>query len=278
MSKRRVKYTKGEYIIVGIIFSILIMIQYPILASFIVIGALLVGTYRYLISFKRYNRDFVKVKDHLFIISTIRYWRRRNKIILGIALYLLIVVLSDTASNPVLRFVFNLLFIGIFFSSIGLGLRWLYWVCKALLFNIKPTNLIEPIEDVDKMSGLEFEHFLTPLFRSQGYNVEVTSPSGDFGGDLILKKGKEKSVVQAKRYGEKKKVGVDAINEVVGAAGYYNATKKIVITNRYYTDAAKITGKRNGVTLLDRDDLVRMLNQYNDAQIRFSKQKEPIDI
>ncbi|MFB7642900.1 restriction endonuclease [Peribacillus butanolivorans] len=85
-------------------------------------------------------------------------------------------------------------------------------------------------------------------------------------------------MVQAKRYGEYKKVGVDAINEVVGAAGYYNATKKIVITNRYYTDAAKIPGKRNGVTLLDRDDLVRMLNQYTDAQIRFSKQKEPIDI
>ncbi|MED3911873.1 restriction endonuclease [Peribacillus simplex] len=278
MSKRRVKYTKGEYITVAIIFSILIMIQYPIIASFIVIGALSVGTYRYLLSFKRYNRDFAKVKDHLFIISTIRYWRRRNKIFLGISLYLLIVVLSDTASNPVLRLVINLLFIGIFFGSIGLGIRWLYRVCKALLFNIKPTNLIEPIEDVDKMSGLEFEHFLTPLFRSQGYYVEVTSPSGDFGGDLILKKGKEKSVVQAKRYGKDKKVGVDAINEVVGAAGYYNATKKIVITNRYYTDAAKITGKRNGVTLLDRDDLVRMLNQYNDAQIRFSKQKEPIDI
>ncbi|ASS92826.1 hypothetical protein BS1321_01835 [Peribacillus simplex NBRC 15720 = DSM 1321] len=190
MSKRRVKYTKGEYITVAIIFSILIMIQYPIIASFIVIGALLVGTYRYLISFKGYNRDFAKVKDHLFIISTIRYWRRRNKIFLGISLYLLIVVLSDTASNPVLRLVINLLFIGIFFGSIGLGIRWLYRVCKALLFNIKPTNLIEPIEDVDKMSGLEFEHFLTPLFRSQGYYVEVTSPSGDFGGDLILKKEK----------------------------------------------------------------------------------------
>lgn len=44
MSKRRVKYTKGEYITVAIIFSILIMIQYPIIASFIVIGALSVGT------------------------------------------------------------------------------------------------------------------------------------------------------------------------------------------------------------------------------------------
>lgn len=85
-------------------------------------------------------------------------------------------------------------------------------------------------------------------------------------------------MVQAKRYGEDKKVGVDAINEVVGAAGYYNATKKLVITNRYYTDAAKITAKRNGVIFLDRDDLIRMINQYNDAQIKPSKQKQPIEI
>lgn len=278
MSERRVKYTKGEYITAAIILSILVMVQYPIIVSLIIIGVLLAGTYRYLLSFKRYNKNFLKIKDHLFIVSTIRYWRRRNKIILGIALYLLIVALSDATSNPVLRFIMNLLFLTIFFGSIGVGLRWLYRVCKALVYNIKPTNFIEPIEDVDKMSGHEFEHYLAPVFRSQGYHVEVTNPSGDFGGDLLLRKRKEKSVVQAKRYGEDKKVGVDAINEVVGAAGYYNATKKIVITNRYFTDAAKISAKRNGVTLLDRDDLIRMINQYNENQIRLSKQKQPIEI
>jgi restriction system protein len=278
MSNRRVKYTKGEYITVAIILMILVILQYPVIVTYILLGALLVGTYRYLLSFKKYNKDFFKIKDHIFIVSTIRYWRRRNKIILGIALYLLIVAISDTTSNPVLRFIMNLLFLTIFFGSIGLGLRWLYRVCKALIYNIKPTNFIEPIEDVDKMSGHEFEHYLAPVFRSQGYHVEVTNPSGDFGGDLLLRKRKEKSVVQAKRYGEDKKVGVDAINEVVGAAGYYNATKKIVITNRYFTDAAKISAKRNGVTLLDRDDLIRMINQYNENQIRLSKQKQPIEI
>ncbi|PEO43289.1 hypothetical protein CN563_22885 [Bacillus sp. AFS026049] len=278
MNKRSVKYTKGEYITGAIILLILVMVQYPIILSLIVIGALMVGTYRYLLSFKRYNKNFLKIKDHLFIVSTIRYWKRRNKIILGVALYLLIVGLSDTASNPVIRLVINLLFLAVFFGSIGLGLRWLYRVCKALIYNIKPTNFIEPIEDVDKMSGHEFEHYLAPVFRSQGYQVEVTNPSGDFGGDLLLRKRKEKAVVQAKRYGEDKKVGVDAINEVVGAAGYYNATKKIVITNRYFTEAAKTSAKRNGVTLLDRDDLIRLINQYNENQIRLSKQKQPIEI
>ncbi|WP_052404874.1 restriction endonuclease [Bacillus rubiinfantis] len=85
---------------------------------------------------------------------------------------------------------------------------------------------------------MPFDAFFTCQIH-QGYHVEVTNPSGDFGGDLLLRKRKEKAVVQAKRYGEDKKVGVDAINEVVGAAGYYNATKKIVITNRYYTVSVK---------------------------------------
>lgn len=71
---------------------------------------------------------------------------------------------------------------------------------------------------------------------------------------------------------------MNAINEVVGATGYYNATKKIVITNRYFTDAAKTYAKRNGVTLLDRDDLIRMINQYYENQIRLSKQKQPIEV
>jgi restriction system protein len=278
MSKRIVKYTKAEYITAAIMFLILGIFQYPFIIPFIVFGILIVGTFRYLLFFKKYNRDFLKIKDHLFIVSTIRYWKKRNKIILGFSVYLLIEVLSNITSNPVLRLVVNLLFLGLLIGSIGLGLGWLYKICKALILNIRPTILIETIEDVDQMSGLEFEHFLAPVFRGQGYYVEVTNSSGDFGGDLVLKKGKEKSVIQAKRYGEEKKVGVDAINQVVGAAGYYNATVKIVITNRYYTNAAKITAKRNGVTLIDRDDLIRMINQYNDAQIRLSKLKQPIEI
>lgn len=128
------------------------------------------------------------------------------------------------------------------------------------------------------MSGHEFEHYLALVFRSQGYHVEVTKSSSDFGGVLLLRKRKEKAVVQAKRYGEDRKVGVDAINEEVGTAGYYNATKKMVITNRCFNEAAKTSAKRNEITLLNRDDLIRMINQYNENQIRLSKQKQPFKI
>ena len=44
------------------------------------------------------------------------------------------------------------------------------------------------IHDIDQMDGIQFEHYLGQLFRSQGYHVEVTRASGDFGADLVLKK------------------------------------------------------------------------------------------
>ncbi|WP_081810718.1 restriction endonuclease [Bacillus sp. UNC438CL73TsuS30] len=88
---------------------------------------------------------------------------------------------------------------------------------------------------------------------------------------------KEKTVVQAKRYGEDK-VGVDAINEVDGAAGYYNATKKIVITNRYYTEVAKMSCKRNRVTLFYRDDLVRMINRTTMHKLRLQNRNNPLNM
>ncbi|MFV8830520.1 restriction endonuclease [Alkalihalobacterium sp. APHAB7] len=110
----------------------------------------------------------------------------------------------------------------------------------------------------DKMNGHEFEHFLAPLFRKQGYIVEVTRGSGDFGADLVLRnmKGK-KTVVQAKRYSSN--IGVSAIQEIVAAKPMYKATNAIVVSNRYFTPAAEKLAKANGVKLIDRDELIRMM-------------------
>ncbi|MEL3972054.1 restriction endonuclease [Rossellomorea oryzaecorticis] len=276
MSKKRVK--KAETIFSIFFLIALYMMEYPQIGIFIVLGGLLLITFKYLKTFKKYNRHFLRFKDHLFILSTIRYWRLRSKIILGIVSFLFLTTLAAMTSNPVLSTSLNLVVLIAFFGAIFLILRKFYFVCKDLLFNIKPTTYIEPIEEVDNMSGIEFEHYLVPLFRNLGYYVEITKPSGDFGCDLILKKDKEKTVVQAKRYGANQKVGVDAVNQVVGAAGYYNATKKFVVTNRYYSEPAKITAKRNNVLLLDREDLIRFINQFNEKQTKFSKNKGTIQI
>ncbi len=69
------------------------------------------------------------------------------------------------------------------------------------------------IHDIDKMDGIQFEHYLKLLFSTQGYKVEVTRAAGDYGADLILRKDNKKIVVQAKRYA--KNVGISAIQDLL---------------------------------------------------------------
>ena len=56
------------------------------------------------------------------------------------------------------------------------------------------------IREIDQMDGMEFEEYLGALFSGRGYDVKYTPVSGDYGADLILKKGQDVIVVQAKRY------------------------------------------------------------------------------
>jgi len=113
------------------------------------------------------------------------------------------------------------------------------------------------INEIDTMSGIDFEIRLEVMFRDLGYKVKRTPPSGDFGADLILEDRKGRTVVQAKRYS--KPIGVKAIQEVIGSIAFYNATKSLVVTNRYFTPHAEQLAQSNGVELWDRDKLIKTL-------------------
>jgi restriction system protein len=115
------------------------------------------------------------------------------------------------------------------------------------------------LADLDRMDGETFERYLAVLFRSLGYTVEVTSSQGDFGGDLLLWRDGEKNVVQAKRW--QRSVGVKAVQEVLGAKGYYACQHAWVVTNATFTPAARELAARNEVRLWERSDLVRAREQ-----------------
>lgn len=110
-----------------------------------------------------------------------------------------------------------------------------------------------PLKKVDKLSGTSFENYLAVHFRKMGYHVKQTSATADYGADLILRKRKEKTVVQAKRYS--KAVGVAAVQEVIGAREYYAADRAIVVTNWFFTKNAQILASQSGVELWDRKQL-----------------------
>lgn len=132
---------------------------------------------------------------------------------------------------------------------------------KLNIFRSKYRN--SSIKEVDGMDGLQFEHFLKPVFQAKGYRAEVTQGSGDYGADLILTRKGKKTVVQAKCYSSN--IGVDAIQQVVAAMPVYRAQHAIVVTNRYYTKQAKKLAKANRVLLIDRDELINMINHYQNG-------------
>ncbi|MDP5276144.1 restriction endonuclease [Chengkuizengella axinellae] len=117
------------------------------------------------------------------------------------------------------------------------------------------------IHDMDKMDGHQFEHYLSHLFKSQGYSVQVTSASGDYGADLVLKKDNRKIVVQAKRYS--KNIGIEAIQQVHSSMKYYQADEAWVISNRFYTKPAMNLAKANQVQLFTRQELIDMILKIN---------------
>jgi len=116
------------------------------------------------------------------------------------------------------------------------------------------------IRDIDQMSGIEFEHYLVSLFRKNGYRVKLTPASNDFGADVILE-GKERIVIQAKRYSSK--VGIKAVQEISSAKGYYNAQEAWVITNNFFTSQAIKLAQSTNVKLIDRNKLVDMILKSN---------------
>lgn len=125
------------------------------------------------------------------------------------------------------------------------------------------------IAEIDKMEGVQFEKYLGHLFRSQGYNAEVTQAAGDYGADLVLSKDGKRIVVQAKRYS--KNVGLKAVQEVRGAVSHYGASAAWVVTNRDYTEQAYKLAKSNNVRLIGREELIEMLLQMREKMTTAKK-------
>lgn len=88
------------------------------------------------------------------------------------------------------------------------------------------------------ISPYDFEDFLGKLFKDNGYTISPTKYAGDYGADLILKKDGLLTVVQIKRYHQDNKVGVQDVNQVIGAAKYYKADQIMIVTTSVLTQPA----------------------------------------
>ena len=115
------------------------------------------------------------------------------------------------------------------------------------------------LEDLDLMSGAEFENFVSYMFNQLGYKAINTKLSGDQGIDVIATKGNTKIAIQCKCFHGS--VGNHAIMEAFAGAKYYNADKCMVVTNSTFTKSARELANKNGVVLWDRQVLKEKLEE-----------------
>jgi len=125
---------------------------------------------------------------------------------------------------------------------------------QDLLYNDYSEEDKITIDDVDLMSGVEFEAFVKGILEKMGYKCRLTKTTGDQGIDILAEKDKIKIAIQTKCYSAK--VGNHAIMEAFAGMKHYNATKCMVITNNYFTKSAIELAKSNNVVLWNRDTLI----------------------
>lgn len=123
---------------------------------------------------------------------------------------------------------------------------------------------IPSLPNMDTMEGHRFEYFCADILRTSGYeNVEVTRGSGDHGVDVIAVKSGIKYAVQCKRFSGG--VGNKAVQEIYFGKSYYHCHVGIVMTNSYFTPAAKKAAREAGVILWDGDFLRKYISQNDNS-------------
>ena len=125
----------------------------------------------------------------------------------------------------------------------------------------KPDNNKTDIDDdidFDLMDGYEFECFCARLLSKNGYkDVSVTKSSGDQGIDILARRLGKNYGIQCKCYSSD--IGNKAVMEAYAGVSYYRCDVGVVLSNRYYTKAAKDMAQRTGILLWDRDDLLKLI-------------------
>ena len=114
------------------------------------------------------------------------------------------------------------------------------------------------IEEIDRMTGLQFEQYLEWLFCQLGYRVSRTSYQGDYGADLVATKDGVKTAVQAKR--SKRRIGIKAVQQAFASTGRYACQQSMVVTNASFTPQAIELARADNVELWDRNRLRKAMD------------------
>lgn len=118
--------------------------------------------------------------------------------------------------------------------------------------------------DINSLSGIEFENICKNLIENMGFSVETTKASGDGGIDLIANNHEPvlsgRYIIQCKRYSGS--VGEPIIRDLYGVITSERANKGILITTGYFTKSAITFAEGKPIELIDGEQLDILLEKY----------------
>jgi len=119
----------------------------------------------------------------------------------------------------------------------------IYWVEQKINEACDEIDSRQPDDEVESMSGIDYEDYCARILQEAGWEVEATVASGDQGVDLIAMIEDIRVCIQCKRYS--KPVGNKAVQEIVAGMTHWNGTHAVVVSNAGFTKAAQKLAKIN---------------------------------
>lgn len=124
----------------------------------------------------------------------------------------------------------------------------------------KSNNKGPSVSDTDGMDGFEFEEYCANVLKLNGFKrVRLTGGRGDYGIDILAEMNDITYAIQCKCYTGS--VSNKAVQEAYSGKSFYGCMVAAVLTNSYFTPAAKETARKISVLLWDRDFLDNMIKE-----------------
>jgi len=137
--------------------------------------------------------------------------------------------------------------------------------------NLEFMKLIKMHPDaLDSVSWEAFEKLIAEIFASKGFNVDLTGRIRNSSSDIIALRTDEfgvetKYLIECKRYRKDRRIGLDIVNKVVGAARRAQVDHAFLVTSSSFTsDVKKLEANLKDLRLhlRDGDEIREWLSNY----------------
>ncbi len=137
--------------------------------------------------------------------------------------------------------------------------RWFY-LPRRRRFHVKTLG------ELLALTPRQFEEAAGEVLRDNGYrSVKHVGGSGDLSADLMCRDDRGRLIaVQCKRYSPGIRIGSRDIQEFIGMmAVHHQADRGVFITTTEFTQPAIDLARKHGITLVDGQELTRMIEKGN---------------